>query len=91
MIFNLLLFGVAKVFPLTKASIGVSGVFWIFGGVSFIACIFLWLTLPETKALTLSEIEDYFKNEGLLWKRTSRKQRWIDSEAQLKLSVDKPQ
>nr|CAI5829237.1 unnamed protein product [Callosobruchus analis] len=91
MIFNLLLFAVAKVFPLTKSYIGVSGVFWIFGGVSFVACVFLWLTLPETKALSLAQIEDYFKTESLLWGRSSRRHRWSDSEAQLKLSVDRPQ
>lgn len=67
MIFNFVLFGVAKVFPFVKNSVGVSGVFWIFALVGILASIFLYLTLPETKGQTLSEIEDYFQQAGFLW------------------------
>lgn len=67
MIFNFTLFGVAKLFPLVRNSVGVSGVFWIFAAVGIIASFFLYLTLPETTGQTLSEIEDYFQKPGFLW------------------------
>lgn len=67
MIFNFTLFGVAKAFPVVKSSVGISGVFWIFAVIGIIASIFLYLTLPETKGQTLSEIEDYFQQGGFLW------------------------
>lgn len=67
MIFNFALFGIAKVFPLVQNAVGVSGVFWIFALVGIMASIFLYLALPETKGQTLSEIEDYFQQEGFLW------------------------
>lgn len=67
MIFNFALFAVAKMFPFVNNSVGVSGVFWIFAAVGTIASIFLYLTLPETKGQTLSQIEDYFQQPGLLW------------------------
>lgn len=67
MLFNFALFGVAKIFPFVKNSLGVSGVFWVFALVGIIASIFLYLTLPETKGKTLSEIEDYFQQSGFLW------------------------
>ncbi|KAJ8972555.1 hypothetical protein NQ314_000142 [Rhamnusium bicolor] len=64
MLFNFILFGVAKVFPFVRGIVGVSGVFWIFGISSLIASMFLYLTLPETKSKTLSQIEDYFHQEN---------------------------
>lgn len=72
MLFNFLLFGTAKVFPLAKAQMGVHGVFWSFGAISLLASVFLFLTLPETKGVTLSRIEDYFAEEGFLWVRRSK-------------------
>ncbi|XP_050499793.1 facilitated trehalose transporter Tret1 [Diabrotica virgifera virgifera] len=73
MFFNLALFGVAKVFPLVRSVVGISGVFWIFGGTSLVACLFLYLTLPETRSKSLSEIEDYFQQKGFLWSRRNRR------------------
>ncbi|KAG5881799.1 hypothetical protein JTB14_037095 [Gonioctena quinquepunctata] len=67
MLFNFMLFGVAKVFPFVKNAVGISGVFWIFGLTSLLASLFLYLALPETKLKSLSEIEDYFQREGFLW------------------------
>lgn len=67
MIFNFVLFGVAKAFPFVQSSVGSSGVFWIFALVGIVASVFLYLTLPETKGQTLSEIEDYFQRNGFLW------------------------
>lgn len=67
MIFNFALFALAKAFPFIKNTVGVHGVFWIFGGSSLIASLFLYLMLPETKGKTLSQIEDYFQQSNVTW------------------------
>lgn len=67
MLFNFALFGTAKVFPLVRNVIGVHGIFWLFGGSSLVASVFLYLTLPETKGVTLGQIEDYFHQKNVLW------------------------
>ncbi|XP_023016449.2 solute carrier family member pippin isoform X1 [Leptinotarsa decemlineata] len=77
MLFNFMLFAVAKVFPFVKNSVGISGVFWIFGLTSLVASLFLFLTLPETKSRSLSEIEDYFQQKGFLW---VRKDKWEEKK-----------
>lgn len=66
-IFHFAMFVSAKVFPFIRQSIGVSGIFCIFGTSSILACIFLYLMLPETKGKTLGEIEDYFQNKNIFW------------------------
>lgn len=71
MLFNFLLFGTAKFFPLAKAQVGMHGVFWFFGVVSLLASVFLYLTLPETKGVSLSQIEDYFSEKNFLWVKRS--------------------
>lgn len=73
MLFNIILFGIAKIFPFVKGAVGVSGVFWIFGGASVMASLFLYLTLPETKTKTLSQIEDYFGQNNFFWVRRDKK------------------
>lgn len=73
MLFNFVLFGTAKLFPFVKAQIGVHGVFWFFGAVSLLASVFLFLTLPETKGVTLTQIEDYFSEKNFLWVKRSEK------------------
>ncbi|KAJ8920036.1 hypothetical protein NQ315_011686 [Exocentrus adspersus] len=67
MIFNIVLFVGAKGFPFVKGSVGIAGVFWIFGGASLLASLFLYLTLPETKTQTLNQVEDYFSHSSFLW------------------------
>ncbi|RZC37090.1 Sugar tr and/or MFS 1 domain containing protein, partial [Asbolus verrucosus] len=67
MIFNFVLFAVAKAFPFVKSVVGMHGVFWIFGGSSLLASLFLYLMLPETKGKTLSQIEDYFQQDNITW------------------------
>ncbi|XP_049823251.1 facilitated trehalose transporter Tret1-like isoform X2 [Aethina tumida] len=73
MTFNLVLFVVAKVFPLFKATVGVSGVFCLFGTSSLLASFFLYLMLPETKGKSLSQIEDYFQQKNYLWITRNKK------------------
>ncbi|XP_060528434.1 facilitated trehalose transporter Tret1-like [Cylas formicarius] len=72
MIFNFVLFGVAKIFPFVKSTIGISGVFWTFGASSLLASLFLYLMLPETKGKSLSYIEDYFQQNNLIWIRRDK-------------------
>lgn len=72
MLFNFLLFVSAKIFPLFRQNLGIEGIFWIFGLSSLIGCIFLYLTLPETKSRSLSEIEDYFEHERFIWWRREK-------------------
>lgn len=74
MFFNLTLFFAAKTFPFIKRSIGIHGVFWVFGGSSLVACLFLYLFLPETKGRTLSQIEDYFLEKNVMW--VTRDKEW---------------
>lgn len=74
MIFNLTLFFAAKTFPFIKNTIGISGCFLLFGLSSVVACVFLFLILPETKGRTLSQIEDYFLEKNVLW--ISRDMEW---------------
>lgn len=81
MVFNFALFGTAKVFPFVKNYMGVHGIFWLFGGSSVVASIFLYLTLPETKGITLGQIEDYFLQRNVLW--VSRNDEW-ERKRQLK-------
>ena len=66
-IFNITLFGTTKMFPSVRSSIGINGTFWLFGSVSLLASVFLYLMLPETKGKSLSEIEDYFRRSNVLW------------------------
>ncbi|KAF7276862.1 hypothetical protein GWI33_009708, partial [Rhynchophorus ferrugineus] len=72
MLFNFALFGVAKIFPFVKNLIGIHGVFWIFGASSFLASLFLYLVLPETKGKSLSYIEDYFQQSNFVWSKRDR-------------------
>ena len=62
--FNLLhTFLVLKLFTTLETSLGYYGVFWIYAANSFIAAIFVYLFLPETKGKSLKEIEEHFKNK----------------------------
>ncbi|XP_049958230.1 facilitated trehalose transporter Tret1-like, partial [Schistocerca serialis cubense] len=65
--FNLVLFAVAKLFPVAVRAVGVSGVFWAFGAFSLLGTVLMYLAVPETKGRTLNEVEDYFDGENALW------------------------
>ena len=62
--FNLLhTFLVLKLFTTLETAVGYYGVFWIYAANSFLATIFVYLFLPETKGKTLKEIEQLFANK----------------------------
>lgn len=50
-------FLVSQLFPILLESIGSAFTFWIFMAMSFLAFIFVWTSVPETKGRTLEEIE----------------------------------
>jgi sugar porter (SP) family MFS transporter len=53
-------FIVVKTYPLLVHGVERHGAFIIYGIISFVATIFFYFYLPETKGKTLQEIEDYF-------------------------------
>ncbi|XP_037917653.1 facilitated trehalose transporter Tret1 [Hermetia illucens] len=65
--FNIILFGVTKVFPYLQITLKTYGLFIMFGTASFIASLLMYLMLPETKNLTLGQIEDHFRSSSWLW------------------------
>ncbi len=48
---------VTQMFPILLESAGPAATFWIFGGMSLLAFLFVWTQVPETKEKTLEEIE----------------------------------
>ncbi|KAI8429190.1 hypothetical protein MSG28_007727 [Choristoneura fumiferana] len=58
---SLVTFGVIKLYPVICALIGLQYILLIFSVSSLLGCLFVAVFLPETKNLTLPEIEEYFK------------------------------
>jgi MFS transporter, SP family, arabinose:H+ symporter len=44
-------------FPLLKASLGMSGTFWLYGAICFLGFVVVYRQVPETKGKTLEQIE----------------------------------
>lgn len=72
-LFSLILFGSAKIFPYFKECLKIHGVFALFSISSFFATLLSYLLLPETKHMTLGEIEDYFRDQKWLWSKRALK------------------
>lgn len=66
-VFNAVLFGFTKLFPVMKNSVGMSGVFALFGSAASLATVVLFLLLPETKGKSLLQIEQYYQKPNILW------------------------
>ncbi|XP_049808685.1 facilitated trehalose transporter Tret1-like [Schistocerca nitens] len=66
-VFNTALFIATKVFPYLTDTIGMAGVFIIFGIFSLLGTLLVYLIMPETKGRTLNEVEDYFAGDNFLW------------------------
>lgn len=56
-------FSVVKSSPYMFDSLGTDGTFAVYGFVAFLAAIFIFICLPETKDKQLQEIEDRFRNK----------------------------
>ncbi|XP_069696060.1 facilitated trehalose transporter Tret1-like [Periplaneta americana] len=64
---DLVMGAVIKEYPSLTNNLGMNGLFFLFGSSCLVCTIFVILFLPETKDRTLFEIEDYFKQENILW------------------------
>lgn len=53
-----------KMYPFLVESLGSSTVFLIYGIISILATVFVFIILPETKGKTLEEIENLFKSRS---------------------------
>lgn len=53
----LLAFVVTKVFPSLRDGLGNAGVFWLFSCLTFLGTVFVFFVLPETKGISLAEIQ----------------------------------
>ncbi|XP_029710984.1 facilitated trehalose transporter Tret1-like [Aedes albopictus] len=57
-VFNwLLAFLVTKVFTNLRDALGISGAFWLFSGISLVGTAFVFVVVPETKGISLFEIQ----------------------------------
>lgn len=66
-------FLVTKIYPWLKDTLGMHGLFLIFGINALLCCVFSYLFLPETQGQSLPQIEEYFRNNNLFWiKRDKR-------------------
>lgn len=72
-LFNAVLFGFTKLYPIMKSSIGMAGVFGLFGASSALATVVLFLLLPETKGKSLLQIEQYYQRSNILWQTRQKK------------------
>lgn len=79
-IFNVLLFGLTKVFPMVKTAIKTHGMFIMFGVGSLLAWIFIFFTLPETKGKQLTEIEEYFNEDNWFWVTRNRSNKKVNGK-----------
>jgi MFS family permease len=61
------MFFATKAFPSVVRSVGIHGLFLIFGVSSLLCSLFLYLMLPETKGRSLVQIEEYFLQPNVLW------------------------
>lgn len=66
---NIFLFIVAKMVPTLADIIGFEGLFWMFSLVTFCLMVVMYFTLPETKDMSLEEIEAMFGDKSSLKKQ----------------------
>ncbi|KAB0794894.1 hypothetical protein PPYR_11733 [Photinus pyralis] len=65
--FSVFTFIITKMYPILKQTFKFYGMFWFFGTISFLAAVYVYIALPETKGKTLNDIEDYFLGNNFLW------------------------
>ncbi|EAT40014.1 AAEL008232-PA [Aedes aegypti] len=63
-VFNwLLAFLVTKVFTNLRDALGIAGVFWLFSGLSLLGTVFVFFMVPETKGISLADIQRMLSGE----------------------------
>ncbi|KXJ77357.1 hypothetical protein RP20_CCG007469 [Aedes albopictus] len=66
-VFNwLLAFLVTKVFTNLRDALGISGAFWLFSGISLVGTAFVFVIVPETKGISLLEIQRMLSGNSVL-------------------------
>lgn len=75
-ILNIQFFLWTKYFQYISLYLGIQGIFLLFAAANFGAAILTYLCVPETFRRSLGEIEDYFKQDNLIYRghETDRKQ-----------------
>lgn len=71
--FNLMLFGITKIFPVLQSLMRSRGLFVMFGCSSLSAAMLFYWLLPETKNRTLNDIEDYYSQSNWIWQARPKK------------------
>lgn len=71
--FNLMLFGITKLFPVLHHMLRSRGLFLMFGCSSLCASVLFYWLLPETKSRTLNDIEDYYHQPNWIWQNRTKK------------------
>lgn len=51
---------------------GMLGILWFYSFISILAVIFVWIFIPETHVMKLSEIEDYFRDNTIYLKKKKK-------------------
>ncbi|KAJ4433616.1 hypothetical protein ANN_15926 [Periplaneta americana] len=59
--------GLLKSYPLMWKTMGVQGMFWLFGCFCFLFALYVFLFVPETHNRTLLQVEEYFQGHNILW------------------------
>lgn len=72
-LFNLLTFAASRLLPTVMDAVGATWTMALFSAGCFCISLNVFLIVPETKNLTLGQIEDYFRNEKWLWMNRSKK------------------
>lgn len=60
-VFFLAMFAVTQLFPVMVENTGEQGVFWTYAGACLLMALIAALLLPETRGLTLEEVDDKFR------------------------------
>lgn len=54
---------------------GMLGILWFYSLISILSVLFVWMFIPETHIMKLSEIEDYFKDNTVYFLRKKNPKR----------------
>jgi hypothetical protein len=67
-------FCASKIYPSLKSTLGIHGVFLMFGINALICCIFSYFFLPETQGKSMAQIDEYFQGQNLCWMNRDKRQ-----------------
>lgn len=59
---SLLGFVVTKTFDVMRTSVGMSGLYWLYGAFTALGFVSYWIFVPETRGRTIQDINDSFRN-----------------------------